>query len=85
MHETVRGVLIQPERVVKLQHLVESHPDDPTYRFLLARLYANGHFVEEAFAEYKEIALEKGFRHVASGPLVRSSYHADEFRVPLPA
>ena len=32
------------------------------------------------FDEYKEIALEKGFRHVASGPLVRSSYHAADFR-----
>ena len=33
----------------------------------------------EKFAEYKEIGLEKGFQHVASGPLVRSSYHAAEF------
>lgn len=33
----------------------------------------------EKFAEYKKIGLEKGFRHVASGPLVRSSYHAAEF------
>src|SRR5690625_2578411 len=30
------------------------------------------------FDELKEIALEKGFRHCQSGPLVRSSYHADE-------
>ena len=37
----------------------------------------------EAFAEYKEIALTKGFRHVASGPLVRSSYHAADFRPEL--
>lgn len=37
----------------------------------------------EAFDEYKKIALEKGFRHVASGPLVRSSYHAAEFRPEL--
>jgi len=37
----------------------------------------------EAFAEYKEIALAKGFRHVASGPLVRSSYHAADFRPEL--
>jgi lipoic acid synthetase len=33
----------------------------------------------EKFAEYKVIAEEMGFLHVASGPLVRSSYHADEF------
>jgi len=31
----------------------------------------------EKFAEYKEIGLEKGFRYVESGPLVRSSYHAE--------
>lgn len=37
----------------------------------------------EVFAEYKEIALEKGFKHVASGPLVRSSYHAADFRPEL--
>jgi lipoic acid synthetase len=37
----------------------------------------------DAFAEYRSIALEKGFRHVASGPLVRSSYHAAEFRPEL--
>lgn len=30
------------------------------------------------FEEYRQIALEKGFRFVASGPLVRSSYHAAE-------
>ena len=36
-----------------------------------------------AFDEYKAIALAKGFRHVASGPLVRSSYHAANFRPEL--
>jgi len=33
----------------------------------------------EIFEEFKQIAEEKGFQHVASGPMVRSSYHADEF------
>lgn len=37
----------------------------------------------EAFANYKQEALNRGFRHVASGPLVRSSYHADDFRPEL--
>jgi lipoic acid synthetase len=37
----------------------------------------------DVFDEYKEIALAKGFRHVASGPLVRSSYHAADFRPEL--
>ena len=31
----------------------------------------------DEFAEYAEYAYDIGFRHVASGPLVRSSYHAD--------
>ena len=34
----------------------------------------------DAFTEYKAIALSKGFRHVASGPLVRSSYHAADLQ-----
>jgi len=37
------------------------------------------------FAEYKVRAEEMGFIHVASGPLVRSSYHADEFSAPVAA
>jgi len=32
----------------------------------------------EKFAEYKAIGLEMGFRYVESGPLVRSSYHAEK-------
>jgi lipoic acid synthetase len=30
----------------------------------------------DEFAEFKEIAYQKGFQYVESGPLVRSSYHA---------
>ena len=36
----------------------------------------------EKFSEYKVRADEMGFVHVASGPMVRSSYHADEFTLP---
>jgi lipoic acid synthetase len=32
----------------------------------------------EAFAEYRRTGEQMGFTHVASGPMVRSSYHADE-------
>jgi lipoic acid synthetase len=39
----------------------------------------------EKFAHYKERALQMGFLHVASGPMVRSSYHADEFTPPEPS
>src|SRR6266704_4073391 len=34
------------------------------------------------FNQLGEVAREMGFLHVASGPMVRSSYHADEFTVP---
>ena len=30
----------------------------------------------DEFTEFKEIAYQKGFKHVEAGPLVRSSYHA---------
>lgn len=33
----------------------------------------------DVFASLKERALKKGFVHVSSGPLVRSSYHAGDF------
>ncbi len=33
----------------------------------------------EQFDEYKEIALSMGFKRVASAPLVRSSYYAEDF------
>ena len=40
-------------------------------------------FVSPAkFEEYGRRAGELGFVHVASGPMVRSSYHADEFNLP---
>ncbi len=37
----------------------------------------------DTFANFKSIAESKGFRHVASGPLVRSSYHAADFKPEL--
>jgi lipoic acid synthetase len=32
----------------------------------------------DEFANYRRIGISLGFRHVESGPLVRSSYHAEE-------
>jgi lipoic acid synthetase len=32
----------------------------------------------DQFAKYKEIGMQKGFRVVESGPMVRSSYHAEK-------
>lgn len=44
-----------PELIVKLRELVETYPDDPTYRFLLAGLYKDGKYFEEAYEEYRRV------------------------------
>jgi lipoic acid synthetase len=36
------------------------------------------YYTPEEFALLKEEGLKRGFSHVESGPLVRSSYHARE-------
>jgi len=38
-----------------------------------------GYITPKQFNYYGDIACGKGFLHVASGPLVRSSYHAADF------
>jgi lipoic acid synthetase len=45
----------------------------------LAHLPVTEYVTPAKFAEYARVAEELGFVHVASGPMVRSSYHADEF------
>ncbi len=51
------------------QYLQPSKRNLPVQRFL----------TPEEFAELKRIALQKGFKHVEAGPLVRSSYRAGAF------
>ncbi|MHB1549293.1 MAG: lipoyl synthase [Acidimicrobiales bacterium] len=46
----------------------------PTRRHLAVERY----YTPEQFAELKQEGLRRGFDHVESGPLVRSSYHAHE-------
>lgn len=46
----------------------------PSFKHLKVQKY----YHPDEFAELKDIALQKGFRHCESGPMVRSSYHADE-------
>lgn len=46
----------------------------PTRKHLNVERY----YHPDEFEDLKQIALEKGFSHCESGPLVRSSYHADE-------
>ena len=53
----------------------------PTFRHLPVVEYVT----PEKFAEYGARAREMGFVHVASTPMVRSSYHADEFTLPASA
>jgi lipoic acid synthetase len=48
----------------------------------LAHLPVVEFITPEKFAAYKAKAESMGFVHVASGPMVRSSYHADEFQLP---
>lgn len=46
----------------------------PTLKHLTVERY----YHPDEFEELRDIALQKGFTHCMSGPLVRSSYHADE-------
>ncbi|NQV50812.1 MAG: lipoyl synthase [Candidatus Marinimicrobia bacterium] len=50
------------------QYLQPTKQHEPVHRFVHP----------DEFAEYKAYGLKIGFSHVESGPLVRSSYHADE-------
>jgi lipoic acid synthetase len=50
------------------QYLQPSPDQHPVIRYL----------TPDEFAQWKDEALDMGFAHVESGPLVRSSYHAWE-------
>lgn len=50
------------------QYLAPSLNHYPVYEYIEPKI----------FDKYKDIGLEKGFKYVASGPLVRSSYFADK-------
>lgn len=65
-----------PNRVLQLRRLVEASPDDAVYRFLLAELYKDGRFFEDAFVQYKEaLALDPGMyqAHVNLGNIFFST------------
>ena len=53
------------------QYLQPSHRHYPVAEYV----------TPEQFKQYKEIGLRKGFEQVESGPLVRSSYHADKSKM----
>jgi lipoyl synthase len=50
----------------------------PTLKHLPVREFVT----PEQFTAFGNVARQMGFVHVASGPMVRSSYHADEFNLP---
>jgi lipoic acid synthetase len=60
-------------RAAKVDILTLGQYLQPTRKHLHVARYVT----PEEFARYKEVALSKGFRYVESGPMVRSSYHAE--------
>ncbi len=72
-----------PEEVVQVMHDMRAHDIDMVtlgqYLQPSRDHLAVDRFVHpDEFKEYARLGQEMGFRHVASGPLVRSSYHADK-------
>jgi lipoic acid synthetase len=64
--------LIDDLASVSCKRLTIGQYQQPTLKhWSVAKYYHPGEF-----AEFKEIACQKGFQYVESGPLVRSSYHA---------
>ncbi|KAK6919521.1 Lipoyl synthase, N-terminal [Dillenia turbinata] len=75
-----------PEQVVKTMEKVRAAGVDvmtfgqymrPTKRHMPVAEYVT----PEAFEKYRVLGMEMGFRYVASGPMVRSSYKAGEFYI----
>ncbi len=84
---TKSGIMVglgeTPEQVYRLMDdLVETGTQILTIGQYLQPSYKHAPLVEyihpDQFAEYKETGLQKGFEYVESGPLVRSSYHAEK-------
>lgn len=61
-------------RAVDVDILTLGQYMQPTKKHLKIKKY----WTPDEFAELRDIAFSKGFKHCESGPLVRSSYHADE-------
>jgi len=62
-------------RMVEVDFLTVGQYLRPSHRHLPVKEYV----APSQFARYKSMGEEAGFRYVASGPLVRSSYRAGEF------
>ncbi len=77
------GLGEQMDEVVQVLRDLREHEVDivtigqylrPSFRHLPVMKY----YTPDEFKQLKSVALEMGFKHVESGPLVRSSYHAHE-------
>lgn len=66
--------VMQDLRAIDVDILTLGQYLQPTKQHLPVERYVD----PEEFAEWKRKGLELGFAHVEAGPLVRSSYHADE-------
>jgi lipoic acid synthetase len=67
--EAMRDIAAQGAQILTLGQYLQ-----PTAEHLRVARYVH----PDEFAEFKRAGLAMGFRHVESGPLVRSSYHAFE-------
>ena len=76
VHKVMRDLVVHKVDILTLgQYLRPSPKHLPILRYIPL----------EEFADYKRAGQEMGFAHVEAGPLVRSSYHADEGGVSVTA
>ena len=67
--ETMDDILKQNCKIITIgQYLQPSRNNIPVVKY----------YTPEEFHEIEQIGLQKGFLHIESGPLVRSSYHAEK-------
>jgi lipoic acid synthetase len=75
VEETIRAIRATGAGILTVGQYLRPSP---------AHLPVRRYYAPDEFLEIKGFALELGYAHVESGPLVRSSYHADEHVSPLP-
>ena len=68
VYQTMKDLVAQGVDILTIGQYLQ-----PTKKHLAVQEFVT----PEKFAEYKKVGEELGFAHVESGPLVRSSYHAE--------
>ncbi len=66
--ETIDDLMLAGVKVLTIGQYLQPTPEHAS---------VHEYITPEIFLRYREISLNKGFSHVESGPLVRSSYHAE--------